>query len=98
MHSLKNLLERVRVERADALRIQAGIPPIIVHDGMPHILEGPIMSQVDTAGFLHSLTNTRQRRELRERGTVQLIHMFRRTTPFVVCVSVNEGGTSIEIH
>jgi Tfp pilus assembly pilus retraction ATPase PilT len=79
MRSLKSLLEKVRVERADALRIQAGTPPIIVHDGTPQMLEEPMMSHEETAELLHSLTNTRQRRQLRERGTVQFIHTFRRT-------------------
>jgi len=96
MYSMDDLLHLLKAEKADALKLWVGEPPVIIRNGEPHRVEGPAITDEDAEQLLHSITTTRQRRELREREVVEFIYTFRRQTPFVVrAVLVNE---SIVMH
>ena len=64
MYSMDDLLDRVKAERADELRLYVGTPPIIVPRGEHHTVEGPAIAIADAEQLLRSIANTRQRREL----------------------------------
>ena len=95
---MSNLLRRVKTEQADELRLHVGAPPVIVLQGEPHPLEGPVITPEDAEQLLRSVANTRQRRELRARGMVQFIYRFRRSTDFVVCARMEDEHVGIDIH
>jgi len=98
MYSIDDLLELVNAERADELRIHVGAPPIIVLQGDHETIEGPAITAEDAEQLLQSIANTRQRRELRERGAVRFIYRFRRSTDFVVCARMEGESIGIDIH
>jgi len=95
---MDDLLHVANSDGADELRLHVGTPPIIVLGGEPHPVEGPALSTEDTEQLLQSITNSRQRRELRERGTVQFIYRFRRGTDFVVRARIEDENVGMVIH
>jgi Tfp pilus assembly pilus retraction ATPase PilT len=98
MYSIEDLLRLLHSEGADALRLRAGAPPVIVLDGEPQAVEGPAITAENAAGFIRDLSTTRQRRELRDQGVVRFVYRFRSATDFVVCARVESDGIAIEIH
>ena len=98
MYSIDDLLRLVNSDGADELRLHVGEPPIIVLRGERNAIEGPTISAEDAQQLLQSITNTRQRRELRERGTVQFVYRFRCFTDFVVCARMEGENIGIDIH
>lgn len=96
MYSADDLLHLVNSDGADSLKLRVGMPPIIVIDGKNCVVEGPPLTHENAEVLLRSLTNTRQRRELREQGQVQFIYRLRGCTDFVICGRV--AGENIEIE
>jgi Tfp pilus assembly ATPase PilU len=80
------------------LKLHVGKPPVIVMDGEAHLVEGPPLTAEDAEHLLQSVATTRQRRELRERGTVQFIYRFRRSADFVVCARMENENVGIDIQ
>ncbi|MEI9865568.1 MAG: hypothetical protein WDN00_13675 [Limisphaerales bacterium] len=98
MHSIDDLLHLVNSDRAEALKLQVGVPPIITLDGEQHQIEGAPITAEDVEQFLQKIVNTRQRRELRKNGTVQFVYRFRNITDFVVCARIEKGNVRIDIE
>jgi Tfp pilus assembly ATPase PilU len=98
MYSIDDLLHLVKSDGADELWLHVGTPPIIVLQGEQHTIEGPPLTPEDVAELLQGIANSRQRRELRNRGMVQFIYRFRRVTDFVVRVRMEDGNVGIDIH
>ena len=98
MYSMDDLLYLLHSDGADALRLHVGQPPVIVLEGKPQPLEGPAITTEEAAQLLQNITNTRQRRELREHGSVEFIYRFRDRTSFVVRVQLEDENVTIEIH
>ena len=98
MYSMDDLLHLANSDGADELKLHVGKPPVIVLGGEHHMVEGPAITTEDAERLLHSITNTRQRRELREKGVVQFIYRFRRITDFVVRASMEDENVGMEIH
>lgn len=98
MYSMDDLLHLVNSDGADELRLHVGQPPVVVLDGEPHPIEGPPITTENAEHFLQSITNTRQRREFRERGAVRFIYRFRRVTDFVVCARMEDENVEMVIH
>lgn len=65
MYSMDDLLYLVHSDGADGLRLEVGQPPVIIIDGEDQQIEGPPMTVEDAERLLQSITDTRQRRELR---------------------------------
>ena len=80
------------------MRLHVGQPPVIVLDGEPQPLEGPALTTEDTTQLLQNITNTRQRRALREHGVVEFIYRFRGRANFVVRVRREGENLGMEIH
>ena len=98
MHSMDDLLHLANSDGADELKLHVGMPPVIVLDGESHTVEGPAITTEDAEQLLQSITNTRQRRELRKRGVVQFVYRFRRITDFVVRARMEDGNVGMDIH
>ncbi len=95
---MDDLLYLVNSDGADGLKLRVGDSPVILMDGEPHPVEGPPVTVENLEQFLHSLTTTRQRRDLREHGLVQFIFRFRGSTDFVICAKMEEGNVAIDVH
>jgi len=95
---MDDLLHLLHSDGADALRLHVGQPPVIVLEGEPQPLEGPPITTEDVAQLLQSITNTRQRRELREHGVVEFIYRFRSRASFVVRARMEGEQVGLDIH
>ena len=98
MYSMDNLLHLLHSDGADALRLHVGEPPMIVLDGKPQPVEGPALTPTTAEKLLQSLANTRQRRELRERGAIEFLYRFRGRASFVVHARIDGENVGMEIH
>jgi Tfp pilus assembly ATPase PilU len=98
MYSMDDLLHLVHSDGADRLKLQVGQPPVLVIDGEEHQIEGPSITVENAEQLLQSVTDTRQRRELREHGDIEFIHRFRQCASFVVRASIRDENVFIEIH
>jgi len=82
MYSMDDLLEVVSADKAEELRLHVGTPPIIVLRGEDHPVEGPAITVEDAEQLLRSMADTRQRREINERGAAEFVYTFRDSTRF----------------
>ena len=95
---MDNLFHLVHSDGADELRLRVGQPPVIVLDGEQQPLEGPAITTEDAEHLLQSITNTRQRRDLREHGIVEFIYRFRDCASFVVRARIEDENVGMDIH
>jgi Tfp pilus assembly pilus retraction ATPase PilT len=104
MYSMDDLLQLVYSERADGLRLHVGLPVVIVVRGDHHSIDGPSITPENAEQLLQSISDTRQRRELGERGVVQFIYRRgfpkrnRKLTEFVVCARMENAQVGIDIQ
>ncbi len=98
MYSMDDLLQLARAERADELKLHVGSPPVVVVRGEPHTIEGPVITAADAEQFLLSITNTRQRRMIRERGWAQFFYTFRASERFLVLARIEEEHIGFDIQ
>jgi hypothetical protein len=98
MYSMDDLLHVVHSDGADGLKLQVGQPPIIVIDGEDQPIEGPAITVENAEQLLHSVADSRQRRELREHGDVEFIYRFRGCASFVVHAAISEENVYLDIH
>ena len=98
MNSIEELLHLLYSDGADELRLHVGQPPIVVLDGEDQILEQPVITTEDAEQILHCIADTRQRRTLRECGTVEFIYTFRQRAKFVVRAQMKGESVQIDVH
>ncbi len=95
---MDNLLTLISTVRARELRFRAGTPPVIVLEDEQHPLEGPPITAEIAEHLLRSIANTRQMRELKERGAVTFVYNFRGTSPFLVSARLEEENVVFDIQ
>jgi Tfp pilus assembly ATPase PilU len=98
MYSMDALLHLLHSDGADRLRLQVGQPPVVVIDGEDQQIEGPAITVESVQQLLQSVTDTRQRRDLREHGDIEFIYRFRQCASFVVHATIRDEHVFIEIH
>ena len=98
MFSMAHLLDLVKTEQAEALRLHVGTPPMMVVRGVRLAVESYPITAFDAEELLRSIATTRQMRELHERGTVQFVYRFQHATDFVVRAKVEDAYVQIDIH
>jgi Tfp pilus assembly pilus retraction ATPase PilT len=98
MYSMDDLLHLLHSDGADELRLHVGQPPILVLDGEPHPVESPAITPEEAEQFFQSLSDTRQRRFLREHGMVKFLYEFRGRAIFVIQAKLENGSVTIDIH
>ena len=92
MYRLDDLIRLLASDAADELSIRIESPPIIIFEGVSHSIEGPAITPEDAERLVREITDTRQRRELKEKNIIQFIYRFQQATDFLVEVRL-EGGT-----
>ena len=97
MASMDNLLHLVHSDGAQALRLHVGQPPVVVLDGEEQLLDEPAITPEDAERLWWSISNTRQRRELWERGWVNFLYRFRGRASFVVCARMEKTSVGMDI-
>jgi len=95
---MDNLLHLLHSDGADELKLHVGQPPIIVLEGEPQMVEGPVLTTEAAGHLLQSIANTRQRSQLREHGKVEFIYRFRDRASFVVQARLEDENVGINIH
>ena len=98
MYSMDDLLHVVHSDGADGLKLHVGQPPVVVIDGEQQPIEGPAITTQDAEQLLQSITDTRQRRELRENGVVEFIYKSRGRASFVVHAKMEDENVGMDIH
>lgn len=82
---MDDLLYLLLSDGADGLKLVVGQPPVITLEREKITLEGPPISTEEGEQFFRSISDSRQMRELRERGSIEFIYHFRKRAIFVVC-------------
>ncbi len=95
---MDDLLYLIHSDGADGLRMEVGRPPIVIMDGEDQEIEGSAATAEDAERLLQSVTDTRQRRELREQGKVEFIFKFRHCASFVVHAEIRDENLFLEAH
>jgi Tfp pilus assembly ATPase PilU len=95
---MDDLLHLVHSDGADGLRLHVGQPPVIILDGEEQQIEGPAITVENAEQLLQSISDTRQRRDLREHGAVEFIYRFRGRANFVVSAKIKDENVCMDIH
>jgi len=98
MYSMDDLFYLAATERAEALKLRIGEPPVIVVRGEHHVVEGPDITAENAEQFLLSITNTRQRRHFRERGWLQFFYMYRGLKRFLILIRLDGENVEFDIE
>jgi Tfp pilus assembly pilus retraction ATPase PilT len=83
-YDMTDLLTLIVSERAEGLSIAPGRAPAVHLRGEMHTIEGPAVSPEHASSLLRCLADTRQMRELHERGTAEFLFTFRELARFRV--------------
>jgi len=84
MYDMEHLLILLTAEDAESLRFCPGNPPVIVSKEVTRPLQGPAVSDEEVLFLLRKMADSRQMRELRERGNVQFMYYAPGHPPFLV--------------
>ena len=95
---MDDLLYLVQSDGADGLKLQVGQPPVVIIDSEDQQVEGPVITVENAEQLLQSITDTRQRRGLRQHGDIEFIYRFRSCASFVVHAKIRDENVSIDIH
>jgi Tfp pilus assembly pilus retraction ATPase PilT len=98
MYSMDDLLYLVHSDGADGLRLRVGQPHIIILDGEEQQIEGPAITTENAEQLLQSISDTRQRRDLREHGAIEVIYRFRGRVNFLVRAKIKDENVCMDIH
>src|SRR2546427_8655360 len=97
MYSMEHLVTLITTEKARELRFCAGRPPVMVLEEEEHPLQGPPTTGQEVVRLLRSVANSRQMRELRERGAVQFVYTLRGRTPVLVRAKMEDENVAFDI-
>jgi len=95
---MDDFLHLLHSDGADELRLHVGQPPVVVMDGQPQKLVRSAITAAEAEQLFQSIADTRQRRELRERGRVEFIYRFRDRACFIILAHMVEDSIQMEIH
>jgi len=98
MYTMDDLLHLVHSDGATGLKVRVGHPPQIVLDGEGHQVEGPVITPENAEQLFQSISDTRQRRDLREQRVVVFIYTFRERASFVVRAQIEGENICLDIQ
>ena len=98
MYSIDDLLDLVSTEKAEGLRLHVGTPPVIVLQGEQHTIEGPPITIENAEQLLRGVADTRQMRELRERGAAEFVYSFRGSSRFLVRAKMEDENVEFDLQ
>lgn len=97
MYDMDHLLTLLTTEKARELQFRPGSPPVIVLEGEQHPLQGPPIMGDDVVRLLRTVANSRQMRDLRERGAVQFVCTVRGRSPFLVRARMEDENVVFDV-
>jgi Tfp pilus assembly pilus retraction ATPase PilT len=97
MYSMEQLITVLTTEKACELRFCAGKPPIVALEKYEYPLQGPPITTDEVAQLLRSVANSRQIRELRQRGAVQFVFTVRDRMPVLVRAQMEDMNIAFNI-
>ena len=95
---MEDLLELVTGEQADGLSLHVGTPPVIVVRGECHTVEGPVITPENADQLVKSLADTRQARDIRERGKAEFVYTFRDSSRFLVRAKMEDENVGLDLQ
>ena len=95
---MDDLLELVGSERAEGLRLHVGTSPVIVVRGEDHNVEGPVITAENAEQLLRSVADTRQTRDIRERGAAEFVYTFRGSSRFLVRAKMKDENVGLDLQ
>ena len=95
---MDELLALIRTQRADELKVHVGTPPVMVLKGEPQSLDGPVITAEDADHLLRSIADTRQMREMWERGEMEFLYNFRNLSFFLVRARVENEFVAFDVR
>jgi Tfp pilus assembly pilus retraction ATPase PilT len=95
---MSDLMQLVLAERAEALHLHAGRPPVIDLNAVPHTIEGPKLTRQDIKRCLREIASSRHVRELRDRGRLDLIYLFQGKVAFRVEAHIDEHDFRMDLN
>jgi Tfp pilus assembly ATPase PilU len=98
MYTMDDLLELVCAEKAQALELHTGAPPVLVVADERHTIEGPPVTLENAELLLHAIADTRRRRELREKGRLEFMYDFRTSATFLVRITLTAANIAIDLQ
>jgi Tfp pilus assembly pilus retraction ATPase PilT len=98
MYTINDLLKTALAEQCDAVRIQVGQPPDFKRRDTNITVEGPPVTAFEADQLLLEISNSRYRRDLREKGSVKFFYLFQNKTRFLVYACLdNDGNVMLEL-
>ena len=97
-YAMSDLLTLIVSEHAEGLSVTPGQAPAVHLRGEVHRIEGPAVSPEHAESLLRSLADTRQMRDLYERGAAEFLFTFRDTARFRVEARSEHEQIQFHIH
>jgi Tfp pilus assembly ATPase PilU len=97
-YDMTDLLTLVVTERAEGLSVTPGQPLAVHFRGEVYVIEGPAVSPEHALSLLRSVADTRQMRELHERGGAEFLFTFRDSARFRVTARREHDEVQFQIH
>jgi Tfp pilus assembly ATPase PilU len=97
MYSMDQLVIVLTAEKARELRFCADKPPIVALDHYEYPLQGPPIGAEEVAQLLRSVANSRQMRELQQRGKVQFVFTIQDRMPVLVRARIEDEIVAFDI-
>jgi twitching motility protein PilT len=97
-YEITDLLRLAVSEGADRLSLYVGQPPVIHVRGEEHAVEGPAITFENVMSLLRQLADTRQMREIHNRGVVGFVYTVPRKAKFRVQARLVREELQIELH
>jgi Tfp pilus assembly ATPase PilU len=97
MYRMEDLLNLLRSEGAEELRLTPGTPPALVTQGKSRPLDTSNLTPGESDILLNSISNDEQRKELEACGDIQFI-FTQNSTRFAVTATHSGGTINIRIR
>jgi Tfp pilus assembly pilus retraction ATPase PilT len=94
---MDHLVTLLTAEKARELRFCAGKPPVLALEKEERPLQGPPIPADEVERLLRSVANSRQIRELQQRGVVQFIFTVRNRVPVLVRAHMEDENLLFDI-
>jgi len=94
---MDHLVTLLTTEKARELRFRAGKPPVMGLDDEERPLQGPPITGEEVTFLLRSVANSRQMRELLQRGQVHFVFTIRGRMPVLVRAHMNNENVAFDI-
>ncbi len=78
-YSIPDLLQLLKKERGERVRVEAGYSPVLIIKGQPQEIEGPLVTEESMDDMLRGIASTRDLRVFRQGGKLDVVVKFSNT-------------------